>query len=199
MPPTPASPRAGLSQGLSTLEASLAAEAAGVLRNTESHLDALRLAALSLARPPRARPAEPAPPPSAADGSESEDSAAGPAFAPPLGSRVALCDAFRAPGMVEPRPVWWEGLVTGRVPHAADYAGRPVHCVLFDDLEVQYTDRLGVREAHAEEGGMHDVVFLSATHARDCDSGEELQYRVLLGAPQGAAQALLGAQLLVLP
>lgn len=193
----PASPRAGLSQGLSALEASLSAEAAGVLRNAESHLDALRAAALSLARPPRPRPAEAAPPPSAADASESDDGAA-PAFAPPLGSRVALCDAFRAPGGAEPHPVWWEGLVTGRVPNAADYAGRPVHRVLFDDLEVQYTDRLGVREAHAEEGGLHAVVFLSATHARDCDSGEELQFKVL-GPPRGAAQALLGAQLVLLP
>jgi len=115
------------------------------------------------------------------------------------GARVALQDAFQPRSASAPATLWWAGTVTGRATGGrTDYLGRPVYRVFFDDLEVQYGGLDGERCVHTEEGGPHEIVFVSEAIAFDCDSGEELPYR--RSRPSDCTgQLLLGAQIVVLP
>ena len=115
------------------------------------------------------------------------------------GARVSVQDAFQPSGAAEALTVWWDGTVTGRATSGrTDFLGRPVYRVVFDDLEIQYTEADGTRAVHSEEGGPHEIVFISDKMAFDCDSGEELPYR--RSRPSSCTgQLLLGAQVVVLP
>jgi hypothetical protein len=115
------------------------------------------------------------------------------------GTRVSLQDAFQPHGAPEGVTIWWDGTVTGRATSGrTDYLGRPVYRVLFDDLEIQYTGSDGERAVHTEEGGPHEVVFVSDAIAFDCDSGEEMPYRRSRPS-ECTGQQLLGAQIVSLP
>jgi hypothetical protein len=129
------------------------------------------------------------------------DSLCSPRSAPTFsdGTRVSLQDAFSPAGAGEPVHVWWDGTVTGRATSGrTDFLGRPVYRVFFDDLEIQYSEADGTRAVHSEEGGPHEIVFISDKMAFDCDSGEELAYRRVRPS-SCTGQLLLGAQLVVLP
>ena len=111
------------------------------------------------------------------------------------GARVALQDSFQPRSAAEGVTMWWDGTVTGRATSGrTDYLGRPVYRVLFDDLEIQYTGPDGERAVHTEEGGPHEIVFVSEAIAFDCDSGEELPYRRSRPS-ECTGQLLLGTQL----
>jgi hypothetical protein len=112
---------------------------------------------------------------------------------------VSIKDAFAVRDAALPTPVWWDGTIMGRAGDSrADFMGRPVYRVRFDDLEVQYTAPDGERCVHAEEGGPHDLVFISDKMAFDCDSGAELPYRRSRPS-ECTGQLLLGAQTVILP
>jgi hypothetical protein len=115
------------------------------------------------------------------------------------GARVSLQDSFQPHGQPAATTMWWDGTVTGRATSGrTDYLGRPVYRVLFDDLEIQYTGADGERAVHTEEGGPHEIVFVSDAIAFDCDSGEELPYRRSRPS-ECTGQQLLGAQIIVMP
>ena len=113
------------------------------------------------------------------------------------GARVAVEDSFARPGCGgAASTVWWEATVerrTGRL----DALDRPVYDILFDDLEIQYTDGDGEVVVHAEEGGPAAVVFLNDTVLLELSSGQEVAYK-RIRPPTDAGTSLLGTQVVVL-
>jgi hypothetical protein len=101
-----------------------------------------------------------------------------PQFEPVLfevGERVAVRDTFAVDSVA--RPFHWEAVVTARTVEE-DYLGRPVHEVLFGDLELRFADAEG-EVIHVESGGSRRVVFLNDCVLQDCDSKEETLYRAV--------------------
>ena len=117
------------------------------------------------------------------------------------GARVAVEDVFARPGFGGERAatdtVWWEATVERRIPGRLDALDRPVYDILFDDLEIQYTDADGEVVVHAEEGGPAQVVFLNDSVLLECASGQEVAYK-RVRPNTDAGTSLLGTQVVVL-